>query len=316
MPDPNGLAGTFAGVSNNTLLVAGGANFPGKKPWQGGTKTWYDTVYALDHPTASWRVAGRLPHPLAYGVSVTHRDSVICVGGSDSTGHHASAFRLTWTDNHLNTTDLPPLPKPLANACAALLGDTLYLAGGLDTPEATHTSNAVYRINLDSANSRWEQLDPLPQARMLATAATFDGALYVLGGTDLHPGPDDKPQRRYLTTALRYDPAHGWTRIADLPHPAVAAPSPAPTDATGIYLLGHDDGSQLTTPPDHHPGFNNTLLHYDPHTNRWTTPAHLPAPAVTTPCVPWHNAWIIPSGEIRPGIRSPQVWCWTPRTKD
>ena len=39
-----------AGVSGGALLVAGGANFPDKKPWQGGTKVWYDTVFVLDEP--------------------------------------------------------------------------------------------------------------------------------------------------------------------------------------------------------------------------------------------------------------------------
>jgi N-acetylneuraminic acid mutarotase len=151
---------------------------------------------------------------------------------------------------------------------------------------------------------------------MLATAATFDGTFYVIGGVDLVPGPDGKPQRRYLTDAFRYDPARGWTPMPDLPHPATAAPSPAPTDATGFFILGHDDGSQLTTPPDHHPGFNNTLLHYDPRANRWTITGHLPAPRVTTPCVRWNDAWIIPSGEARPGIRSPEVWRWNPRSND
>jgi N-acetylneuraminic acid mutarotase len=316
LPDPEGFAGSFAGVSHGTLLVAGGANFPGKKPWQGGTKTWYDTVYALDTPTGSWHIASRLPHPLAYGVSVTHRDSVLCVGGSDATRHYPTAFRLTWESGHLTTTDLPPLPKPLANACGALLGDTLYVAGGQDTPDATTTSRAVYTIDLASPNPRWHEIQPLPAGRMLATAAAFDGALYVLGGVDLHPGADGKPQRRYLTDACRYDPARGWSRIADRPHPVTAAPSPAPTDATGIYILGHDDGSQLTTPPDHHPGFNNTIIHYNPRANRWTTAGHVPAPRVTTPCVRWHDSWTIPTGEARPGVRSPEIWCWTPRTKD
>jgi N-acetylneuraminic acid mutarotase len=152
---------------------------------------------------------------------------------------------------------------------------------------------------------------------MLATAATFNNTLYILGGTDLTPGEGNKPQRRYLTTSLRYDPARGWQRIADLPHPSVAAPSPAPTDASGLFLLGGDDGSQLTTPPDQHRGFTKTILHYDAQSNRWTTATTiLPAPAVTTPCVAWHNAWIIPTGEIRPGIRSPQVWSWNPGSND
>jgi len=69
------------GVSNGALLVAGGANFPGKKPWEGGAKVWYDTVYVLESPSAKWQVAGNLPRPLGYGVSVTHNGGLICAGG-------------------------------------------------------------------------------------------------------------------------------------------------------------------------------------------------------------------------------------------
>lgn len=317
LPDKNGFAGSFAGVSDNTLLLAGGANFPDKKPWQGGTKTWHDTVFALASPTDPWRTAGRLPRKLAYGVSVTYAGAVICVGGSDATQHYPDAFRLSLHAGRLVTADLPPLPKPLANACGALLGNTLYIAGGLDTPTATATSSAVYRIDLMTPHTRWHELPPLPAPRMLATAAAFNNALYVIGGVDLSPDPNGKPQRRYLTDAYRYDPAaNAWTRIADLPHPVTAAPSPAPTNSTGFDLLSGDDGSQLTTPPDQHPGFNNSILHYDSHADRWETAGHLPAPRVTTPAVRWHNAWIIPSGEMRPGIRSPEIWSWNPKSND
>ena len=40
LPDREGFAGSFAGVSGDALLVAGGANFPGAKPWEGGAKAW------------------------------------------------------------------------------------------------------------------------------------------------------------------------------------------------------------------------------------------------------------------------------------
>ena len=36
LPDPEGFASMFAGVSGGALLAAGGANFADKKPWDGG----------------------------------------------------------------------------------------------------------------------------------------------------------------------------------------------------------------------------------------------------------------------------------------
>ena len=38
----------------------------------------------------------------------------------------------------------------------------------------------------------------------------------------------------------------------------------------------------------------------------------LPAARVTTPCVYWAGSWVIPSGEVRPGVCSPEVWGFSP----
>lgn len=38
LPAQLGVAGPFAGVSNDALIVAGGTNFPNGAPWDGGGK--------------------------------------------------------------------------------------------------------------------------------------------------------------------------------------------------------------------------------------------------------------------------------------
>jgi N-acetylneuraminate epimerase len=181
-----GVRGGFAGVSNGALLVAGGANFPDKKPWQGGKKVWYDDVFVLANSTGKWVVAGKLPRPLGYGVSVTHANGVVCVGGSDSQRHYADAFRMEWRDGKLVTTELPSLPKPLANSCGALINDTPYIAGGQEKSDSTNTSKSFYRIDLSERKPKWEELEACPgDSRMLALAASCDGAFWFVGGVDL-----------------------------------------------------------------------------------------------------------------------------------
>jgi N-acetylneuraminate epimerase len=314
LPDKEGFAGSFAGVSHGALLVAGGANFPGKKPWEGGAKVWYGTVFVLDSPNGAWKVAGTLPRPLGYGVSVTHRNGVVCVGGSDKGRHHAGAFRLEWKAGKLVTTPLPSLPTPVANACGAVVGDTLFVAGGQEKPEAVTTLKTVWAIDLAAPAPKWRQVDPCPgSGRMLSAAAAFDGAFWLVGGVDLVGG---KGERRYLKDALRYDPGKGWTRVADLPYPAAAAPSPAPADASGFYLLGGDDGSQVEIAPSRHPGFRKNILRFDARSGKWDRAGELPAGRVTVPFVRWGKSWVVPSGEARPGVRSPDVWSLTPETKE
>lgn len=317
LPDKEGFAGPFAGVSNGALLVAGGANFPDQKPWEGGTKVWHDSVFVLEKPNGKWIVAGKLLRPLGYGVSVTHGNSVVCVGGSDAERHYADAFRLEWSGGKLVTTDLPPLPKPLANTCGAIVGDTLYVAGGQEKPDGAATSKAVYRIDLTAARLKWEEIEPCPGGgRMLAVAAGFEGAFWFMSGADLVAGAGGKAERKYLADAYRYTPGKGWKRLADLPRPIAAAPSPAPTDESGFYILGGDDGSQVSVGPDKHRGFNRNVLRYDLKTEQWVETAEVASPRVTVPCVAWEKSWVIPSGEARPGVRSPDVTIFTTAKKE
>src|SRR5687768_10962617 len=68
IPDPLGVAGPYVGVAKEALIVAGGANFAsGVRPWNGGVKTWHDTIFLLDKPQGAWRTSTtRLPRPLGY----------------------------------------------------------------------------------------------------------------------------------------------------------------------------------------------------------------------------------------------------------
>ncbi len=313
LPDKEGFAGMFAGTGNGALIVAGGANFPGKKPWEGGKKSWYDTVFVLEKPNGQWMRVGKLPRPLGYGVSVTHRNGVVCVGGSDADRHYADAFRLDWKAGKLVTTKLPHLPLPLANACGALVGDTLYIANGQEKPDSRDTLKLAWRMDLTATEPTWRQIEPCPGGgRMLSVAAGFDGAFWLVGGAELIVGKDKKIERRYLKDAYRYDPDNGWKRTADLPFPVVAAPSPAPTDATGFFILGGDDGAQVGVGPQNHRGFSKKILRYDSKTQKWTAVGEIAAPRVTAPCVVWNGSWVVPSGEMKPGVRSSEVWRLTP----
>ena len=157
---------------------------------------------------------------------------------------------------------------------------------------------------------------------MLSVAASFKGTFVLMGGVDLKKADDHQVERVYLNDTYRYRLGDGWERLPDLPRPVTAAPSPAPTDDSGIYVLGGDDGSQLGVEPNNHRGFNTTILRFDFEANQWREHGTVPAPRVTVPCVPWHDthvgkkAWVIPSGEKQPGIRSPMVWLMTTGKKD
>ncbi len=311
LPDRQGFAGTYAGVHNGALLVAGGANFPGKAVWEGGTKVWYDAVFVLEKPDGAWKVAGRLPRPLGYGVSLSTRDGVVCIGGSDAQRHYAEVFVLRWEESVIQRAPLPTLPKSCANFCGAMLGNTIYVAGGIETPGSTNTLKTFWALDLSSLEPRWQELEPWPgPARMLAVAAVQSNAFFLLSGAELTGDAQGRPVRRYLKDAYRYQPGRGWKRIADLPRPVVAAPSPTPSlDGFSLLVLGGDDGSRVNfQPPEKHPGFPTTIFAYQPGADVWEPFGEMPASRVTTPMVRWKELFVMPSGEVRPGVRSPEVW--------
>ncbi|HUR59233.1 MAG TPA: hypothetical protein VM029_16065, partial [Opitutaceae bacterium] len=162
IPDAVGFAGSFAGVSGGALLVAGGANFPGAMPWAGGAKIWHDDVFVLETSDGAWRRGGRLPAPLGYGVAVSHTRGVVCIGGSSRDQHHGSVFVLRWVKGRLETELLPGLPETSANLSGALIGDTVYIAGGIARPDSTNALNTFYSMNLSSKRPGWRRLEPFP----------------------------------------------------------------------------------------------------------------------------------------------------------
>jgi N-acetylneuraminate epimerase len=318
LPDKLGLAGSFAGVSGGALLVAGGANFPHQMPWQGGKKAYYDTVWALAAPNGRWANAGKLPRPLGYGVSVSHQNTVICVGGSDATQHYAETLRLRWSGTALAIDSLPALPIPLANMSGALAGHVLYVAGGTSIPGEQSASSRFFALDLEAQPSAWRELEPVPgPPRLLAVPAAQNDAFHLFGGVALAPNAEGTVGRVFLREALSYRPGRGWKRLADLPRPSVAAPSPAPFVAGKLLLLAGDDGSRAGfKPPDMHPGFASTILAYDPAADVWSEAGEVPAPRATACCVEWDRSFVVPSGEMRPGIRSPEIWAFRVRGQE
>ena len=311
LPNPEGFAGPFAGTHRGALLVAGGANFPDKMPWEGGTKVWYDRVFVLESPEGVWQDAGRLPRPLGYGVSISTPDGLVCIGGSDASKHYADCFRLQWHDGKVTTTALPSLPKCCANSCGAMMGGTIYVAGGLESPAATSALKTFWSLNLADSNASWQELAPWPgPPRMLATAAVQDNAFFLCSGTDLKPGADGRAVRKYLRDAYRFQPGQGWQRIADMPRAAVACPTPAPgVGSSGFLIVSGDDGTLVDfRPPEKHPGFPRSVLAYDSVKDTWRSVGEVPVGQVTTTMVEWRDRFVVPSGEIRPGKRTPAVW--------
>jgi N-acetylneuraminic acid mutarotase len=329
IPDQFGFAGSFAGTSNNALIVAGGANFPdGGAPWTGSKKVWTDQIFVLEQPTGQWKQVGKLPQYLGYGVSVSYNNQLICIGGSNAAGHLATVYVISYINGKIKIENRPPLPQALANACGTVVGHTLYIAGGLLTPDAKTTASVFWSLDLSkpAQTAQWQKLETWPgPPRMLSVAGALNNAFYLFSGTNL----EDKAgtaHRQYLKDAYAYTPGKGWQKLADLPNAVVAAAGPAlAVNGDELLVFGGDDGvlaDDAANLKDRHPGFSELILSYHSHNNTWTDTGRIKtkkqadaatnpngslwAP-VTTTSVLWNGNLIIPGGEVRPAVRTPRV---------
>lgn len=131
------------------------------------------------------------------------------------------------------------------------------------------------------------------------------------------------PERRAIdTTGFHWNAAaHAWQPAADAPsltpaehdqlfrsegRPLGAAPALAWGDRY-ILLCSGATGRYVTLPTPMRPDFPRDVLVFDTQTERWTTAGEMPVGVVTTTAVEWRGQIVIPSGEVRPGIRTPRV---------
>ncbi|MCH2135983.1 MAG: sodium/solute symporter [Phycisphaerales bacterium] len=322
-PGGKGMAGPAAGISDDHLIVAGGANFPHAPLWE-TDKVWHDDIWVLELPDGGWsKLETTLPEPLAYAVSITHpKQGLIIAGGDDGEQASAGVMRLALQDGVLTVSHLPDMPAARTAAAGTLIGDTLWIFGGQSEIGAETAQQSLWSLNLKKEDAQWKVHQPLPGAgRILPVVGASTGQLFVFSGASLTEG-----KRTYLQDVWAFNPSNNqWAQLDDMPRPAVAAPSPAPLLGHDMLLIiGGDDGSQAgqaNTLKDDHPGFSDELLSYCTTTGIWRGEGTFPRsntgtpgdpatsvwPTVTVPVVPWQGEWILPMGEMRPRVRSLQT---------
>ncbi|MBT4409401.1 MAG: sodium/solute symporter [Bacteroidetes bacterium] len=272
-----------------------------------------------------------LPQAVAYGSSVTVDEGVICMGGhnSERVMDNVYLIRYNESDQHLNIYDLPSLPTPATHGGAAVIGGFVYYTCGQKGLGIESATKQLWRLNISALGSfiadrgqpypyNWEIMPSLPgKSRVVsAVVAQHNGrnqALYVISGRRLKDDYTGDEPYELLNDVWEYDPLNPdkpWTQKADAPVCLMAAPA-IEYGQSHIFVLGGADGSliyQADALRDEHPGFPKTAWAYHTITDTWTNLGEIPANQVTTTALQWGNKIIIPSGEIRPRVRSNIIW--------
>ncbi|MDA3925789.1 MAG: sodium/solute symporter, partial [Kiritimatiellae bacterium] len=321
IPDSIGLGGPFVGLHNNALIIAGGTNFPEEPPWKNGRKAWHKAIYVLEQVDGKcvWHKAGDLEEALAYGVSISTDQGLVCIGGC-SDGHYSTdVFMLQWdgVSKKIQKKELPALPHPCGYAAGAQVGHTVFVTCGRSADNGK-PGNELWSLDLSalniSDNLQWQKLLDFPgQARInpLATAQSdgFGEHLYIFGGLGERIADNGDKEKVFFKDGWRYTPAKNeWKELASLPRP-VRSSTCLPLGQSQILIFGGPDGTRSV--PDHpaeHPGFLGDILVYHTITDTWIKQGEIPVCPAVTSAVMWDGRIVIPSGEIRPGVRTPLVW--------
>ena len=305
-----GVAGAYSGLINDILIIAGGANFPEAAPWEGGQKVWQSTIYCINikQENSEWIILkDALPMPLAYGVSIELPDGLLCIGGCDSSQCYKNVFQITYVDGKVKiVNDWPELPVPLAHMTGVLSGNKIYIAGGQESMTEPQATDHFFMLDLSNKKKGWVKLPSWPgEPRGYAVSAAqsdgFDNCIYLFSGRNYKPNGSIQ----ILTDGYAYNPRlNSWKKI-EQKFPVMAG-SALPLAANHIMLLG---GSTEMIPGSfEHPGFDNTIRLYHTITNTLIEKekSTLTIP-VTTNAFKKGNKFYITSGEIKPGIRTPDI---------
>lgn len=322
LPDSLGVAGPFAGVHNDALIVAGGANFP--LPVWDTDKVWHDQIHVLTKADDSyaWIDGGRLPKLTAYGAAVSTDDGVICMGGNNASDTFDDVFLLSWDPKtkRIATTSYPSLPTPCAFGAATRIGQVVYLAGGQSGPSLETAITNLWALDLSKKDKpeefMWNELPscPGPTRALNLTVAQHNGyhdCVYVISGRRQDGSSDDPASFEFLKDVWEYTPAtRQWRQRRDVPR-CVMAGTGIDVGQSHLFVLGGATEELFFRSDelrDDHPGFTKKSLAYHTITDTWIEAGPTPANHVTTIAVKWHGDIIIPSGEVRPRVRSPKIY--------
>lgn len=219
-----GVSASYAALINGNLIVAGGANFPGKLGFEGGSKAFYDEVLIYDDAAAEWKVVDYLPSATAYGVSVPLSDGALWIGGNNAERSLETTFHVSLTSN--NEVIIKPfinLPVTMDNFSGCSIGDVVFVAGGVVNGKP---SNSVYYINTKT-DSEWTKLADfpgIPRVQPVLSSVEVNGNIYVylLGGFF---GGDENQKPAMATDILKYDlSANEWSVAGEQIDPATKKP--------------------------------------------------------------------------------------------
>lgn len=300
-----GVSAPFCGLVGETLVVAGGANFPDKSLLEGGAKRVYKDVWAFSDGT--WTHAGELPDSTAYGATFQVSDGLVFAGGNVCGATTDKVYKVSLQSGKASVTPLPPLPVPMEQCGWSKDGETLFLAG----------QEGVF--SCEEREYVWQKLCDIPEPLVQPVAFAAKGKLFLWGG--FNPG-----------TLLAPDTGHcldlntlQWGSAPSIPDAGTFVGATGATLPDGrLVVVGGVNRSVFeralrNTPEDRIPylsqepawyKFRREVYVFDANDQRWTPMGEDSRTALAGPGVAANIQGVfVCGGELKPGVRSPKIFC-------
>lgn len=196
-----------------------------------------DVVFLGDQPgqgmeraeaLSRWKLVSQMPAPRARFALVRWREMLLVIGGEAPEGITDRVERFdpaqgTWGRG-------APKPHPVAAIAAGVLGDRVYVPGGVNPQGQPVDRLEIY----DPQEDRWSAGEALPHPLAAYALAVAEGRLYLFGGWD---------GRRLQREVWMLDPERGrWEPRAPMPTPRAFAAAAVLGDS--IYVVGGYDGQR------------------------------------------------------------------------
>ena len=330
-----GIAGQSAAIHQNRLYVLGGSNFPEGMPWEGGQKKYFDRIWVFQLGKSLQSIptlkVPNYPQLIAYATAVLHNHQWIIIGGEAPNGKIASVNAIDLSGSpDMQWKALPALPIPLSNAHGFVADEKLHIVGG-ETGSITSASHFV--LDLRNLSKGWISLPDLPYPvshAVLIKDQKNNRMLLVGGRTKINNQPS-----LFYHSVLSYElVSNKWKETEPIPYPLAAGTGIALKDGS-IFIFGGDKGTvfhqveqcllEASRSKDSaviaswdekrkilqsgHPGFSKEILQWNEKERKWDTAGDLSFPTpVTTQSACNEQYLIIPAGEIRAGVRTPNFY--------
>ncbi len=304
-------------------------------------KKYHDKIYILKKKEKNqyyWLegVSTKLDYPIAYPANVPYKKGFISIGGENDNGVLKNVIFFQWLNDELSITPLPELPIGLTSCNAVCIKDRLYVVGG----NSGKTSlKSAFVMDLSETVKKWTGIGDMPIALENAVAAVcHDGEsqkIFLLGGRYKLPG--DKTTT-YSDKVMKYDPKSNKWSTFDFKNDngeklKLAAGTGVAISKNKIAIFGGDKGlifnkiesfNNNLSQPDledrekvnnekigvltSHMGFETDIYIFNAVKSNCQKSGSIPdLTQVTTSAFYWGKSIIIPSGEIKPGIRTPMI---------